>query len=101
MESAERPFVTVVIPVLNGADRLPAALSTLKAQAYPADRIEIFVVDGGSRDASCDVARAAGAHVIDLPGGRVGAARNAGFAASRGDIVAFTDDDCTFPEDWI
>jgi GT2 family glycosyltransferase len=31
----------------------------------------------------------------------VAPARNVGFAASRGDVVAFTDDDCTFPDEWI
>jgi cellulose synthase/poly-beta-1,6-N-acetylglucosamine synthase-like glycosyltransferase len=95
------PFVSVVIPVLNGADRLPAALATLRKQTYPADRFEVLVVDGGSRDDSRAIATASGARVIDNPKRRVAPARNVGFAASRGDVVAFTDDDCTFPEEWI
>jgi GT2 family glycosyltransferase len=98
---SQLPFVSVVIPVLNGADRLPDALASLRQQDYPRDRFEVIVADGGSTDGTRDFAVAGGARVVDNPKRREAPGRNAGFAAARGEIIAFTDDDCTFPPDWI
>lgn len=72
------PDLSVVIPTLNEAARLPATLAALGA--LPA---EVVVADGGSTDATVAVARAGGARVIPAPRGR-GAQLAAGVAASRG-----------------
>lgn len=60
--SAER--LSIVIPTLNAAATLGATLACLPAGA------EIIVVDGGSRDDTADLARAAGARVESAPRGR-------------------------------
>lgn len=44
--------VTVVLVNLNGADYLGPCLDSLKAQDYPADLVEVVVVDNGSTDGS-------------------------------------------------
>ncbi len=51
------PRVTVVIPVRDEADRLAACLDSVAAQDFPADLVEVLVVDGGSSDATVDVSR--------------------------------------------
>ena len=53
--------ISVIIPTLNEAHRLPSLLAHLRDES--AD-IEIIVVDGGSRDETRAVAMAAGAHVL-------------------------------------
>lgn len=69
--------VTVVIPTLNEADRLPACLASVQWAA------EILVVDAGSSDGTADVARAYGARVMESCGPTIGAQKNLGIAAAR------------------
>jgi len=90
-----------VIPVKNGVGRLECCLDSLARQLYPRDHVEVIVADGRSSDATRAVAESRGAIVVHNPKELVAAGRNVGFQHARGDIVAFTDDDCTFPEDWL
>jgi len=46
----EPPFVTVCLPVHNGAAFIEKKLESLLAQSYPADRFEILVYSDGSDD---------------------------------------------------
>ncbi|MEO0774894.1 MAG: glycosyltransferase [Pseudomonadota bacterium] len=98
--TAQHPKISVCIPVLNGADRLPDCLGSLRALDYPADRIEIVIADGGSTDNTREIAHAFGARVLDNPGKTVAAGRNVSFAAAEGAFIASTDDDCVVPKDW-
>ena len=101
---AERlPSVTIVIPVKDRAEELRRCLASVQRLLYPADRLEIVVVDDGSEDESPAVARSFGARVIPSGGRGLGpaAARNRGAAAARGDILAFLDSDCVASESWL
>ncbi|ANM28694.1 glycosyl hydrolase [Acidobacteria bacterium Mor1] len=90
----DAPLVDVVIPALNERESLPLVLGDL-----PRERLrEIFVVDNGSTDGSADVARAAGATVVDEPRRGYGSACLAGLAQVRRqptppDVVVFLDAD--------
>jgi mycofactocin system glycosyltransferase len=97
------PSVTVVIPVKDRADELRRCLVSLRDVRYPADRLELVVVDDGSRDASREVALAHGAAVVDSGGCGRGpaAARNRGAAAAGGDVLAFLDSDCLASAGWL
>ena len=67
------------------------------------DRLEIVVVDDGSRDGTADAARRGGAdQVVEQPVNRgKGAAVRAGMLAARGRTVAFTDADLSYPPDQL
>ena len=95
------PLVSFVIPVLNDARRLRLCLETIACNHYPADRVEVVVVDNGSVDGSAAIAMNAGATVLERPGLRVGDLRNDGARAARGDILAFVDADHEIDPDWI
>jgi glycosyltransferase involved in cell wall biosynthesis len=101
MRAEELPFVSVVVPVLNGERTLPGLLSALLGDDYPRARREILVVDNASTDATPDILR--DAPVTYLHEQRRGAARarNRGIVASRGEIVAFTDVDCVPATGWL
>lgn len=98
----EPPFVSVIIPVFNDTARLRGCLDALARQTYPRARHEVVVVDNGSSD---DVRAALGQvegaifAVERRPGSY--AARNAGIAVARGEVLAFTDSDCLPQPDWI
>ena len=88
----------VVIPVLNEAGALPDLLAAIPAG------FTAIVVDNGSDDGSADIARAAGATVIDEPRRGFGAACWAGLlAADAADgVVCFMDGDGSFdPSDLV
>jgi len=100
--TAEKPFVSVIIPVYNDLDRLCDCVAALEAQTYPADRYEIIVVDNASTTPVAPVLERfphATAEYEPQPGSY--AARNRGIAAARGDIFAFTDSDCIPSPRWI
>lgn len=81
----EQHRVSIVIPTLDAADELPATLAALDA---PELIREIIVADGGSGDATVDIARAAGASVVTAPRGR-GTQLGAGAAAASGEWLLF------------
>ena len=60
-------LVSVVVPVLDGGPHFPELLRSLAALDWPADRLEILLVDNGSTDDSAERARAAGATVLTEP----------------------------------
>ena len=96
------PDVSVVVCSHNGATTLPATLASLRHQSLLAERYEVIVVDDGSHDGTGDIARGAGAGVLRLsPNRGLAGARNAGVSVSRGEIVAFTDDNCEVDRDWL
>jgi glycosyltransferase involved in cell wall biosynthesis len=89
--------ISVVIPVRNGSRALEACLQAACAAALPQN--EVIVVDDGSTDESAAIAARhtypGACRLIRLvPGRGASAARNAGAAAARGDILFFTDADC-------
>ncbi|MWB97276.1 glycosyltransferase family A protein [Agromyces seonyuensis] len=89
-----RPELAVIIATNRMSPFLDAAVSSALAQTLPPS--EILVVDDGGPDPDAlDAALAAhpSVRVLHLPAGGVGAARNAGAAATGGEWIAFLDDD--------
>ena len=93
------PRVSVVIPTRNRQHLLPFAVRSVLDQTFR--DLEVLVVDDASEDRTSDV-------VAGFSDGRVrylrqdprqggAAARNAGVRASRGDFIAFLDDD----DEWL
>ncbi len=101
-ERVDIPFVSVIVPVYNQADRLARCLAALAAQTYPRDRYEVVVVDNGStEDIRSVVARWEGMRYAyeSRPGAY--AARNRGIALAEGSVLAFTDADCLPAPGWL
>ena len=90
-------MIAVVIPTLNAAAGLPAALESL---APGRERIEeIVVADGGSTDGTVEVAEAGGARVIRAPKGR-GSQLRAGAAATSAPWLLVLHADSRLGPDW-
>jgi len=90
--------LSVVIPCLDEAQTISGCVSAARA-ALDEHGIsgEIVVADNGSVDGSADLARAAGARVVDEPRRGYGSAYMAGFAAARGTYIVMADADLTYP----
>jgi glycosyltransferase involved in cell wall biosynthesis len=100
-EHTVRPRVSFVIPVKDDADRLRHCLSTIAANAYPQEAVQVIVADNGSSDRSAQVAIEAGATVQHVPGCRVSEVRNRAAATASGAIIAFVDADHEISPTWI
>lgn len=104
MESHSHPFVSVIIPVYNDAERLKLCLEALENQTYPKTGYEVIVVDNAS-DETADIKGVVAqfSHAIaayeSTPGSY--AARNKGISLAKGEVIAFTDSDCIPASDWI
>jgi glycosyltransferase involved in cell wall biosynthesis len=92
------PPVSVVIPAYNAERYLGEAIESVLAQTH--EPLETILVDDGSDDGTAAVARSySGVRLITQENAGPAAARNRGFAASRGELVAFHDaDDLMTPD---
>jgi len=91
--------LSVVVPARNAERTLGRVLEALARELSADD--EVLVVDDGSTDATVAVARAAGARLVHCRStGSAGAARNAGWARARGDVVVFLDADAVVRRGW-
>ena len=91
---SDQPFVSVVIPMLNEIGHIEPCVDGFLAQTYPAELIEILVVDGGSTDGSREAVLAiAESHpqvrLVDNPRRLAAAAANIGIAESTGEVLSF------------
>lgn len=89
------PIISVIVVTLNEEEILSRTLHSINYD----ETIELIVVDGGSSDATIDIAKEHGAKIISAPRGR-GIQLNRGAAASTGDILLFLHADTILPSDY-
>ena len=85
--------LSVVLPVLNEAQTITAALARLRRP-----ELEIIVADGGSSDDTVALAQPLCDRVVAAPRGRA-LQMNAGAAAANGDVLLFLHADTRLPDD--
>ena len=90
--SVEKPFISIILPVLEESAALPATLHPLVGE--PA--VELIVVDGDSHDATVDVARQFTDKVFKGARGRANQ-MNFGALQAKGDILLFLHGDTALP----
>lgn len=95
------PFVSIIIPVLNGEQTLEACLAAVQNQSYKGD-VEIVVVNDGSTDRTSEIARRfLSVTLLEQKNQGRSAARNNGIEISSGEVIAFTDSDCVPQKYWL
>ncbi len=97
---AETPFVSVIVCSYNGGNTLAACLESLGKINYAA--YEVILVDDGSTDNTPEIAaQFPNVQYIRQTNHGLSHARNAGAAAARGEVFAYTDSDCMADPDWL
>lgn len=92
----------MIVPLAGRGRGLDRTVDALLRQTYPADRNEVIVVDNGADAGTLAyLRRLERIKLVSEPRPGSYAARNAGVAASRGAILAFTDADCIPDPDWL
>ncbi|MCA3695820.1 glycosyltransferase [Aquidulcibacter sp.] len=99
LDAPDLPLVTIGIPHFERVHDLMACVQGFLSQSYP--KLEIIIVDDGSRSDEARLSLTAVEQAISQRGGKVirqknaylGAARNAAYKAASGEFVIFFDDD--------
>jgi glycosyltransferase involved in cell wall biosynthesis len=79
--------LSFIIATRNEIRRLPSVVESIRAQNYPADLVEIVVVDGLSEDGTQEYARNAGCVVVDNPRRLAEPGHLLGYRAATGDLL--------------
>lgn len=90
------PLVSIVMPVRNEGGHVATALDAINAQTYPASRLEILIVDGGSTDGTLELVRDRmrsddRLRLLGGPNVNTPLAMELGISASAGELVAKVD----------
>lgn len=91
--------ISVVIPTYNEEKYLQECLKSLVEQDFDGN-FEILVVDS-STDITPEIAKKFGVRVLKFPKSTPAKARQAGFAAAKGEIIATIDADNQAPKNWL
>ena len=103
----DKPFVSILIPVLNFERTIEKTFEYLLNVDYPRERWEIVIADGGSTDKTIAIIeewqkKHPFIKLVNVPNSpSPGYARNKALDVVKGDFIFFTDADCTPCPDWI
>src|SRR5262249_28438825 len=102
----QQPLVSVVVPARNEEHTLDVCLDSIMAQHWPSDRLEVVVVENGSRGrtragAAARAARGPRGAVDAAPAGDHGGAMNDGIRFARGTIVTRVDAHSYVDRDYV
>ncbi len=100
------PEITVIIAARNEERNLPHLLEDLKNLNYPAEKLEIIIVDDNSDDSSGQILKKASLSnsnlsVLSAGGEGKKAAISQGMEASKGELIMTTDADSRLQQDWL
>lgn len=109
-EYASVPSVTVLLPVYNEAHYIERCLNALLVQDYPAEQLEILVIDGRSTDHTRELVGhlqeqrgnlSPSIRLLDNPDRLQAHALNIGLRAARGDILVRVDGHTLVAADYV
>jgi O-antigen biosynthesis protein len=93
------PMISVVVCTFNGKATIRDTLNGLQELDYP--YYEVIVVNDGSTDGTEKIAAEYGVKIITTENCGLSSARNTGFRAASGSIIAYIDDDAYPDRDWL
>ena len=96
-----RPQVSIIIPAYHAESTIQECLEALNQQSMTRDNYEIIVIDDGSKDRTASIAEQYADRVIKQENAGPAMARNKGVSLARGEIILFTDADCTAQYEFV
>jgi glycosyltransferase involved in cell wall biosynthesis len=99
----DAPHASVVICTRNRAEQIPNAVASVLALDYPDFDLTIVdqSTDDSTREALAEALQDPRVHYLHSTEPGLSRAYNTGIRNTVGDIIAFTDDDCIVPPDWL
>ncbi len=104
--ASETKFISVIMPCREEEKYIARALTSILANDYPQDRLEVLVVDGMSADHTREIIAGFSKEypfirLLDNPKKITPSALNIGIAQARGDIIIRVDAHSTYPPDYF
>lgn len=93
--------ISIIIPTYNEEKYLPLCLEAIAGLSRDPETYEVIVVDNGSGDGTCRIARNFNATLLQDATKTVAGLRNLGAEKARGNVLAFVDADCVVSSDWL
>lgn len=97
--------ISIIVPTYNRKEQLKRCLEYLDKQTLPVNEYEIIIVDDGSTDNTPEIINKTNnkknIRYFFQENKGPAAARNLGISKAKGEIIAFTDDDCILDKDWL
>lgn len=87
------PTISVILPTYNAEKYLKRCLDSIKMQDYPKEKLEIIVIDGGSRDRTLEIAKRYETKILFNPFRDCDEGKSIGIHNSRREIIALIDAD--------
>jgi glycosyltransferase involved in cell wall biosynthesis len=87
------PRISLVVPARNESLWLPVLLDSVDLARDRFGNVEVIVSDNVSTDGTAEIARSRGCRVVSVEKRVIGAVRNGGARAARGEFLAFIDAD--------
>ena len=94
-------YCSVIVPVFEHWERIPALLQRLQGQTLEQERFEVLLVDNGSKHFSPPEKLPGNVRILRCPKPGSYAARNYGIAHAAGEWLVFTDADCLPRAQWL
>jgi glycosyltransferase involved in cell wall biosynthesis len=104
--TVNHPFISLLLPIRNEENYIEACLKSLRAQDYPADRMEILVADGLSTDNTRQIVsnwmkQDPRIRIYDNPKQIVPTGLNLLIPQAKGDILIRVDGHCVLASDYV
>ena len=106
MQEYELPTVTIIAPCRNEAGFIERTITTILGNDYPADLIELLIVDGMSTDGTRDIVQKIAEKdqrikLLDNPNRIVPTAMNIGIRTAKGEYIIRIDCHSAFSSNYI
>jgi glycosyltransferase involved in cell wall biosynthesis len=96
---AQWPHISVVVCSYNGSRTIRQCLEGLERVEYP--NFDFIVVNDGSTDTTAEIASEYNCQIITTENAGLSGARNVGWQAAKGEIIAYLDDDAIPDRHWL
>jgi glycosyltransferase involved in cell wall biosynthesis len=97
-----QPSVSFIIPTLNAQGVLSDCLRSIRNQNYSPSKIEILIIDGGSKDNTVEIAKSFGCQILANPLKTAEAGKSVGVKNAKGKYLALVDSDNILPsQNWL
>lgn len=105
-DTEDTAFVSLVMPIRNEEAYIHQSLDSVILQDYPADRMEVLVIDGMSTDRTREIIKEyqqkyPNIRLIDNPGLIVPKGLNLAIHQAKGDIIVRVDGHCIIQKDYV
>jgi glycosyltransferase involved in cell wall biosynthesis len=102
----DSPFITIIMPIRNEADFIERAIRSILDNDYPAEKMEVLIVDGMSDDSTRNIVanlskQDSRIRMLDNPKRITPAAMNIGLRTARGEMFIRVDGHVEIPADFI